>query len=321
VRLFVAAAALCVALVQTTALAAADPPAPHNWTGWHVGTNPGSSQVTATFDPYQLSIQQITNVILPSRGTVVVPGTTRTVAPGSITASGLMSGIQLGYTKQHGRFVWGIDGEYSTGSVTGSSVFTFSLPPTALQRSSDFSIGRSLQLTSSSSLRARLGVALSRDLLYATAGPVWLNATVSGTESMQSGSVLIPPGAGGCPGPNCAGNFLVNPYANTASQRVGSGRFLFGAGWEHSLSQHATLGIEYRRASLGTMSYTVGAANIVQTCSPVQPPPAPSPCVDAFVGAGGSVNAGNGSSLGTLAPTTAHLTTESILLNLRFRLR
>ncbi len=134
--------------------------------------------------------------------------------------TGWVGGGHLGCNYQFSKsFVIGAEGDYEAANLNGSFV----------NATGGTSVG-SVNMTSDGSLRARLGVAFDRSLLYATGGWAFANFNIGG---------------GPIPAPPCCGY--------SASQ---SG-WTAGVGWEYAFTDHFTGRIEYRHADYGTARGTL----------------------------------------------------------------
>ena len=306
---------LCAVASFAPAVAAAEPPG--DWSGVTLATNAGSNQATVTFAPYDIQVNQLAGINIPGRGIVFVPATTQRIPVTSVTTSGTGGGLQLGYSRQRGHFLWGLDAGV-TGGGRGTSTETFTLLPTALQVGGNFGISRSAAVTSSIALTPRLGIASKRNLIYALGGPTWTNVTITASESLvanPAAAVLLDHlgAVATCPSDSCPGNFPANPYFGSAAERHAHHGTAYGFGVEHRMSSTTAIGIEYRHASLGTRDYTVGATTITELCAapltfPVTSPPTASAC-------------GPGNSTGSLGanPVSVSLTTINLTLNFKLR--
>ncbi|MEJ0012952.1 MAG: outer membrane protein [Bauldia sp.] len=134
--------------------------------------------------------------------------------------SGVIGGVQLGYDIQSGPWVFGIEGDIDASGITGSG----------RQFSGSTNVDASSRLNWLGTFRGRLGYAFDQWLLYVTGGLAVANNTVTVVATGTS------------PG-------------NASSTQTHTG-WTLGVGGEYSLSQHWSIGAEYRYLDLGTKTYT-----------------------------------------------------------------
>ncbi|HEY5379540.1 MAG TPA: outer membrane protein [Pseudolabrys sp.] len=110
---------------------------PFNWTGFYIGANAGGVWAKGTVEETDVG------------GAGVLPD--------SITKSGLIAGVQVGYNWQVSNIVVGVEGDFDFSSASKSSQYTaFDLHNT--------------RLSSLGTARARVGVTFDRWLPYITGG-------------------------------------------------------------------------------------------------------------------------------------------------------
>lgn len=192
----------------------------YDWTGFYVGANAGYSvgrePTTAT-------------AVEPASTPPIVRHETFALAP-----AGALAGVQLGYNKQFGNVVLGVEGDWQwTGQRDTACVFdcTFNFSLTEQQRLQWFGTAR-----------ARAGYALDHWLWYATGGVAW--GRVHESQALQENvTVVIPP-------VSAAG------AASAATTNVG---WVLGAGVETAIGGNWTAKLEYLHMDLGkaTNAFTV----------------------------------------------------------------
>jgi outer membrane immunogenic protein len=180
----------------------------YNWTGFYVGLNAGGVWANSAVD-------------WTTDGSSIGPIITDTQT-GSIKMSGFTGGGQLGFNHQINNLVWGLEVDFNYTGLSGSRAT--SIPPP---------IGANMLSTVESrwfsSLRARLGWAHDRLLVYVTGGPAIGNVKVFD----------ISYGA-----PDFFGSRNVT--------RVGSA---VGGGFEWALNPNWSVRAEYLHVNLGRVSY------------------------------------------------------------------
>ena len=179
--------------------AAAPAPAPvfaaMNWTGFYVGAQVGYAW-------QETGIAQI----LPSNARVVSRNSTA-------EAEGLVGGLHAGYNLQYGAFVVGVEADAELSDLRGVSPFF--LPLTGVFHENRVR----------ASLRARLGVAFDRALLYVTGG------LAAGQMEYSYGRIIAPP--------------------SRVSGKSWEFGWTLGAGVEYALSPNWSMRAEYRYTDFG----------------------------------------------------------------------
>ena len=132
----------------------AAPPPPvapiYNWTGFYIGAHVGGAWTdTDWFYPCSA-----TNLLIPSPCNL---------AQGGHSASSWLAGGQVGFNYQVGRFVWGIEADFSATRMEGRNLDVAFPTQEFLHSRTDF-IG---------TVAPRVGVAWDRVLLYAKGGVAW----------------------------------------------------------------------------------------------------------------------------------------------------
>jgi outer membrane immunogenic protein len=129
---------------------------------------------------------------------------------------GFIGGVHVGYNWQSGSFVYGVEGDFEGGSVDGSFENTTGIT----------SVGTS-ELNWQGSIRARLGYAYDKALLYVTGG--W----AIGDFDFDGGPLPLPVSGG---------------YSDTLNG------WTIGAGGEWAFNEHWTARLAYRYTDFGEAS-------------------------------------------------------------------
>jgi outer membrane immunogenic protein len=251
-RKTVVTVAVAAALLSSVAAQAADLPvkapmfAPvpvHTWTGWYVGLNAGWLRG-------ETEAAGFTNFIFPpilfiGGGGIptIIPGTLGTIPTASGRDDSWMGGAQVGYNVQINQIVLGIEADIDLmrlqGSATGSAV---RFPGTTVATTTTTVFTADLDWTAS--LRARVGFAFDRILLYATGGLVVGDVSVGSLTTVAFGPGIIVPVAGTY---SAAG-------AGGSSTRTG---WTLGAGLEWAFNPAWSFAAEYRHNDFGSTPVTV----------------------------------------------------------------
>lgn len=207
-------------------------PAPFSWTGFYVGVNAG----------YAWSSNSTNYNYILAGGPADVPGFLATgVSPASLggSAGGFIGGGQLGYNYQIGSIVVGLEADIQYVDQKGESTYTFSYADADGFGSSV--TGTEAQLKWLGTVRARLGYAVDRALIYATGGVAY--------GAVEVGSGILAAGVDFTDGP-VAGLWA----GGTSSTKVG---WTIGGGLEYAFTNNLTLRGEYLYYDLGTANYSM----------------------------------------------------------------
>ena len=140
---------------------------PYNWTGWYVGGNVGYARARSDYD---LDYSDA-NAPFGGGSLQTVP---RTAGTGSLSRSGAIGGLQVGYNQQFNQLVLGLEADFSFSSLKSSSDFNGNFPN--FPGCGSTFCGGAIAVTTSiqndwiATLRPRLGVAVDRFLVYVTGG-------------------------------------------------------------------------------------------------------------------------------------------------------
>ncbi|MDB5679740.1 outer membrane beta-barrel protein [Sphingomonas bacterium] len=223
-----------------------------DWSGFYIGAEAGgaSGRLRATGTD---NVTQLSNILVPGRGIVIVPGTSAT-SGGSGTDTSVIYGGLLGGQWQTGQLILGIEAD-----VHGPRDFSgfnnpIATPTTILAPASNGTISRSARTSYDWSLRARIGTTIgSRTMIYASGGVAGARLRLTGQDSFTT-----PAGAGATSGGIAA--FVsptIGPVVITASERRNIVGWTAGLGGETKLSKSVGLGLDARYTSYGSHDFTL----------------------------------------------------------------
>jgi outer membrane immunogenic protein len=217
-RLPVSAAMLCVLLTRVNA---ADLPSRYSpevfspvpaaqWSGFYVG-----AQVGYAFGSDQTRIQ--------------VAGFPLTLLAPDYDTGGAVGGVHAGFNYQTGLAVLGLEGDLELAGVDGTVDLTGS------GRFPGYRMSSSTEIDLQGSLRARLGVAIDRLMIYGTGGLAFASVENVYRAELPSGNVFGSP-------------------AGDSSAKVDEIRWgwSLGAGAEYAVTSSVTARAEYRYTNLNT---------------------------------------------------------------------
>jgi opacity protein-like surface antigen len=245
----------------------------HNWTGFYIGPNAGAGFyklslynpppeiITVGGSNYpvgNVSLQNITNLFVQGRGIVIVPGFTKPAPEGISKKTSFTGGIQMGYMKQFGNLVAGLEGDINYLSTKVNAGYDSLTLPTALQWQANLGIHHTVSTTFTESIRAKIGYAIKNSLVYFTVGGSFANMKTAAMDSWNTTTYWAQPWIDNAPHPTPATHRFVTT-ANNETTRVWASGLTFGIGYDWACSKYCTLGIEYRYFKLPA-SYTTSAS-------------------------------------------------------------
>ncbi len=212
----------------------------HGWTGFYIGVTAGGGwSRKGTNSAVTSSLCNLSLSGCPAFEAAVVAA-----APGhfNTNASGFIGGGEIGYNWQMGRWVWGVEADFSAAGISGSAaqINTAAAPGIVPANSAIIAASASEKLDFLGTVRGRIGFTLTDPLLvYATGGLAYGHVTSSTTLTATVGGLC------GC-GPS--------PTA-TASASNDLWGWTVGGGLEWMFAPHWTVKGEYLHYDLGTLSY------------------------------------------------------------------
>ncbi len=291
------AAALCL---SSGANAGASPMAiesePFNWTGFYIGGNIGGLSSNYGFGHYTDTVDvdaQYSEFNAMTSGKITGPhlnvvdgggatdfGTDSFSFPDTGTTFGsgsnqsFLGGGQIGYNKQFGHWVIGVEGDFQGTSASGKQ-----LSSGFAETTSSFNDGgaiveqgneiiadttldavRKAETDWTASLRARFGYATGPFLFYGTAGLAWTDVKVIATETASTDffnnfdlTAAATSPRGGVINNGFIGNQTDTNFSKT-SDDVQMG-WTGGCGAEWAINDKMTLGVEYRHSDYGSHTY------------------------------------------------------------------
>ncbi len=185
-----------------------------NWSGFYVGANVGGGfgEVSAT------SLATLTNANLSA-------------IAGSAHRSGLLGGVQGGYSLQTGSVVYGLEADFDLGGLRGSynASGVINMIPTGASAPVAVPVSARLdsKLTAVSTIRGRLGYTFDKVLIYGTGGFATAHHEGKGVAAINAGGSV------------------------TGSVKDWVNGWTLGVGGEYLLTRNVSLKLEYLYAHLG----------------------------------------------------------------------
>jgi outer membrane immunogenic protein len=232
---FLGGAAVLTLFDVSGALAASPPMA--SWTGFYVGAHAGYSWGSVDGDTTRM-------VVIPPASApnfwVNTPNPVPFIFERDINPKGWFGGFQAGYNFQAGRFVYGVETDF-TWTGQSDSIFLSGDTRPAFFNTEDFSYNETTtaKLKYMGTVRGRLGYRVGQFLPYVTGGFAW------GRISMDTNWLLH------------QFNQVANlPFAGSESHtHVG---WTLGAGFEYAFAERWSVKVEYLYIDLGKETYFAG---------------------------------------------------------------
>ncbi len=233
--------------LMSAGVAGAQPPASgYDWSGAYVGPNAGWNRLHTSADGGPIVVNQLSGVGAGA-GPVTVAPTAISGLPMDFSSSSWTAGGQVGFLKQWGPLVLGLEGDMDALGDRSSHSASYALPSTALTSGSSVGVERITDPEWTASLRGRLGYAMGRTLLYGTGGLAVANIR----EAALYGYAPTVTSAVAAANPGVA----FGPYANAVSSDRTLTGWTVGAGGEFALTHAVSLGLEYRYSDYGKPIY------------------------------------------------------------------
>lgn len=196
------------------------------------------------------AVQQASNINVPGRGIVVVPGTSIPFLP--VTTDwkdwdGFTGSIGLGYQIRSGKREWDAEGDVNAGSGDASIVQAVMMPATALQSGGPAFMGLEFRNKWGVSLRGRVAQPWRSALAYVTAG--WTGQHVTATAHDSTNIPVAPELAVKIPA------VVTPPWSATHEDSHLHSGFTLGFGLQRSYSPRADFALEYKYAFFGSQTY------------------------------------------------------------------
>jgi outer membrane immunogenic protein len=259
-------------------------PEPFSWTGFYIGGNLGGVWNSYDFSAFDVDVdvdQQAdeffgnfastssTNVMKVSYGSAefsFLNSSSSSSASNSFDGGsdgGFMGGGQLGFNKQFGHFVVGVEGDFERTATSRSLSFTGTQTNFADPFEfavTDITVIRKAETDWQASARARFGWANGHTLLYVTGGAAWAHLSVSADDTARTeffeGNIngLGTSGPGGSPIIFSSIGALSDSNFSKVDETILG--WTGGGGGEYALNDMVTIGVEYRHSDFGSHTYT-----------------------------------------------------------------
>ena len=169
-------------------------------------------------------------------------------ADNSVSSTGLITGAQLGYNLQSGKFVYGIEADLGYLNLSGDK--TAALPNPTGSKSNDISATYTTSGGLYGDLTGRLGYASGNSLFYVKGGVALLNAELDADYTGANCSTTS-----SCYSNGKKVNVAKNPSKfgfDNSDTLVG---WTLGVGLEYALSSSWSVKLEYQHFDFGSLSY------------------------------------------------------------------
>jgi outer membrane immunogenic protein len=221
-----------------------------DWTGPYVGLNVGGTGSNSQVTPGSATTNQLTGVSAGA-GAVTVPPAKFGTSQMDFSKTSVTGGGQVGYNKQFGHLVVGLEGDMDAVGGRSGQFANYSLPATALTSANDVAIGHFTSPEWTSTVRGRVGYAMGKLLVYGTGGlaiaDVQESAAYGFTPTTTAAVATANPGT------------TFGPFRNFSSQNNVLTGWTVGAGAEWALNKQVSVGAEYRHSDYGASTYNFGS--------------------------------------------------------------
>lgn len=244
--------------VLSAGTAAAQPPAPDDWSGPYVGLNLGADSPHTRAESSTVTTNRVTGLDPGAGGTAAAPPATFGAAQMDYGRTSVAGGGQAGYNWQMGHLVIGAEGDVDAQDADRfGQVSRYALAPSALTTGGAVTIQRFTSPRFTSTVRGRLGWAMGPVLVYGTGG-------LAIAQVEQGANYLYAPTpTAAAAAANPAGSF--GPFANGWRDRGVLTGWTVGGGAEYRLSRALSVGAEYRHLDFGSPGYFGGVNAPVST--------------------------------------------------------
>lgn len=292
-------AAAAAALLSTASPAFAQTAS--SWSGFYAGVHGGYGEMSMSASSTD-QVNQVTNVNPAGAQPLTVVPSTTVALNGEQDESDYVYGGFAGFTMQSGNLVYGLEADVSGPRDAFVVAGTATVPATALSPMANVSMTREGRPGISGSLRARLGVALNRTLVYGTAGIASQRLRMEATNFYN-----IPAGTSttGVAAP------AFGPFVATAEERRTLTGWTAGGGIEQQIGRSIGIGLDARYADYGSKTFNLANPSV----STLGPSPV-------FTGAeGGTGNPLSPTPNATPGATRTSFSDFRVALRLMFRFR
>ena len=262
---------------------------PFDWSGFYIGGNVGGMLTDYDFGHFDTDVdvtQQFFGTVL---GTQIFnftpePGVTTFEIPHrhETTDGSAIGGGQIGYQRQFGHFVVGVEGDFDRASIMATSSFKGTTTTSVIDDDfdggdieiigdSEFASKRKAETNWTASARGKVGFAQGPLMFYGTGGVAWANVTTWSNDRLRTNffadidsfDVPVPAGGGGGGGGGEAGNEFMGAITSQNISRDEETRvgWTAGGGIEWGISQAYTIALEYRHTDFGSETLNFNSHN------------------------------------------------------------
>lgn len=248
-------AATCLLVIAALAVPTGACAEDADWSGIYVGVEAGSATDRVNYSIADVHTQ-LSNIVVPGRGLVVVPGTSFALASSRSETDPIYGGF-IGGQMQTGGAILGFEGDFHGPrelSIVNASV---SVAATILAPASTLTIDRNARISYDWSLRARIGTPIgSRAMIYATGGIAGARINLTGTDTFAT-----PAGAAATGGGIAAfASPAIGPVVIASTGRQNFTGWTAGGGGEFKVSSRLGVGLDARYTDYGARTFALGGS-------------------------------------------------------------
>jgi outer membrane immunogenic protein len=214
------------------------------WDGFYIGAHLGAGWSESRTDA-------VTDVVFPGfilAGPLLVPSRFGTVPGVTASDTNLLGGGQVGYNWQYNALVFGLEGDFSVTQLGNDVTFGVLTAPPGFEAGQILTGSYSTEVDWMASVRARLGWAWDRLLIYATGGVAFAEMNVNSGFTLvnTNGGILFPAASSG------------TTAASSSFTKVG---WTVGGGIEWAFSNNWSFAAEYRHSDFGSERIALAATD------------------------------------------------------------
>jgi opacity protein-like surface antigen len=220
--------------------------------GWSISFHTGATANNSSLRwNTLLGANQISNLTIGNGPIIIVPAASYKIPDSSMHSTGIAVSFRIGYKKIFGHLLIGAEAGVGISPFRFSQTATF-YPETMLQARNPLTIQRTISAGLSKTLDIKFGYTKGAHLVYGVAGLVSNPVSVSSSEdyklSFQNKAARGTAAA--------AGSYNYTSIIHEQKETHSLIGMSWGAGYQYSVSEGVSLGIEYRQIGFGKGSYT-----------------------------------------------------------------
>ena len=228
-----------------------------SFTGWRVSMHSGVSRNRISLGGETIPVYNITNLTIPARGIVIVPGSMVSMGDTAITKTGLTTSLQVEYSVMIQHVLVGAEISMGKSFFNVSEAKDFSIPSSILQDVSVLSVQRSFKTKWEKTITAKLGYVHNKSLFYGRAGLSSVALELNTQDSYAPVAWNIPTGVRPVRTMGTQGTVVYTyaPVTRNEKQTHQLSAFTWALGYECMISDYFSIGAEFRHTGYGKTQF------------------------------------------------------------------